>query len=283
MQLEQIVPVIVMFALVAIGLELRPADFSQVRRRAGLLVAGLALPVILLPLVAIALVQLFDPPRTIAIGVFLVAACPIGGISNTYSYLAGASVALSVTLTTLSSLLAVVTVPLIDWLFSVTTGETLGIDAPLSLLAGQLLVMLALPVAVGMLLRHRWPEAAARWHGPLRRAVFIAIGVLLMLVVHRDAGEFIANLRTAVPMAVMFVVVAFAMGWLTGALLGGSRADCFTLGSEFSTRNVAVATAIAMNFIGRPEYAIFATAYFMTEVPLLVAAAAVFRRQSGRS
>jgi BASS family bile acid:Na+ symporter len=283
MRLEQIVPVIVMFALVAIGLELRPSDFSQVRRRAGLLVAGLALPVILLPLVAIALVQIFDPPRTIAAGLFLVAACPIGGISNTYSYLAGASVALSVTLTTLSSLLAVVTVPLIDWMLAQATGEALGIDAPMSLLAAQLLVMLALPVAVGMLGRHRWPEAAARWHGPMRRAVFVAIGVLLMLVIQRDAGEFIDNLRVAVPMAVAFVVVAFATGWLTGSLLGGSRADCFTLGSEFSTRNVAVATAIAMNFIGRPEYAIFATAYFMTELPLLVAAAAVFRRQITRS
>jgi bile acid:Na+ symporter, BASS family len=89
MPLEQLVPVIVMFALVAIGLELTPADFSHVRRRAGLLVAGLVAPVIALPLVAIALVQLFDPPRTIAAGVLLVAACPIGGISNTYSYLAG--------------------------------------------------------------------------------------------------------------------------------------------------------------------------------------------------
>jgi BASS family bile acid:Na+ symporter len=282
MDLEQFVPVIVMFALVAIGLELRPSDFSHVRRRAGLLVAGLALPVMLLPLVAIALVLLFDPPRTIAAGVFLVAACPIGGISNTYSYLASASVALSVTLTTLSSLLAVVTVPLIDRLLSVATGEALGIDAPMGLLAGQLLVMLALPVAVGMLLRHRWPEAAARWHGPLRRAVFVAIGALLMLVIERDAAEFLANLRTAVPMAVAFVVIAFGLGWMTGVLVGGSRADCFTLGSEFSTRNVAVATAIAMNFIGRPEYAIFATAYFMTEVPMLIAAAAVFRGRALR-
>lgn len=189
-------------------------------------------------------------------------------------------------LTTLSSVVAVVTVPLIDRFFTLGSSRwraasRLG-STPAGVILGQLLVMRALPVAAGMAMRRAWPEQAIRWLGPLRRTVFVAIGVLLLLVVQRDAGEFVRNLRLAVPMAVAFVVVAFGVGWLSARALGGSPGDCFTFGSEFSTRNVAVATAIAMSFAGRPEYAIFATAYFMIEMSLLLGAAALFRRHFAR-
>ena len=89
------------------------------------------------------------------------AACPIGGISNTYSYLAGASTALSLTLTACSSLLAVVTIPALARVFGAALGHPLGFAVPLPLIFAQLLLMLALPVAVGMWARFRRPAPPA--------------------------------------------------------------------------------------------------------------------------
>lgn len=85
MRFDLLVPALVMFALLAIGLELTAADLRAVRRRGALLAAGLLLAVIVLPLVALLLVAVFRPPAVIGAGVLLIAACPIGGISNTYA------------------------------------------------------------------------------------------------------------------------------------------------------------------------------------------------------
>ena len=60
-------------------------------------------------------------------------------------------------------------------------------------------------------------------------------------------------------------------------------ADCFTLATEFATRNVAVATAIAVTLSGRVEFAIFGTAYFVTELPMMLGAIAIYRRMQTRA
>ncbi len=80
------------------------------------------------------------------------------------------------------------------------------------------------------------------------------------------------------PLATMFVAASFVTGWLVGRATGTSPQDRFTLATEFATRNVAVAAAIAVTLAGRVEFAVFATTYFLTEIPLMLGAIAVFRR-----
>ena len=275
--LDVAVPAITIFALLAVGMALTPADFARVRQRPGLVIAGLLWPLLTLPPIALALVLLFEPPPAIQAGLLLVAACPIGGISNTYSYLAGASVALSVTLTACSSLVAVLSVPLADRIFAPFLGPTLRFEAPVPLLLGQLLVMLAMPVTAGMWIRRRWPDLAIRWHPALRTGAFIAMGALIALVVSENTGTFVSDLRHTVPLALVFVIVSFAVGWFVGSISRGSAADRFTIASEFATRNIAVATAIAVTLLGRVDFALFATAYFLTEMPLMLLAISAFR------
>ena len=277
------VPAITIFAMLAIGLELVPADLTRMRGQPGVVAAGLLVPVLSLPVLALTLIAVFEPPAAIESGLLLIAACPIGGISNTYSYLARASVALSVTLTVVSSLIAVATVPILNEFFEGVRGAPLGFSAPLPLILGQLLMMLAAPVTAGMALRRQWPAAAARWHAPLRRGVFVALAMLLVLVIGADVSTFVSSLPAAVPLAASFVVVSFAIGWVTGLALRAAPADCFTLATEFATRNVAVATAIAVTLSGRVEFAIFGTAYFVTELPMMLGAIAIYRRMQARA
>jgi bile acid:Na+ symporter, BASS family len=151
-----------MLILLAVGLDLTPADFARVRHQHRIIAAGLVGPLLLLPPLALLLIVVFSPTTDVRAGLLLVAACPIGGISNLYSYLAGASTALSVVLTAFSSVLAVLSIPLIDVVFGALAGQPMGLTVPLPLIVGQLLLMLALPVALGMWARFSRPVLAGR-------------------------------------------------------------------------------------------------------------------------
>jgi BASS family bile acid:Na+ symporter len=276
------IPIITFLLLTAVGLGLKVDDFARVRRTPRLLAIGLLAPLLVLPLLAFALIGWFRPDPATEAGLLLIAVCPIGGISNTYSFLARASVALSVTLTAASCLLAVATIPLLTRVFEFLLHRPLRFDAPASVLVLQLLLMLALPVGVGMAARRWWPAVADR-HGPaITRVGFAALALLIVFVIAAQLNLFLAGLQSAVPMSAAFVVIAFAVGWLFASAARATRADRFALAAEFATRNVAVATAIAVTMLGRVEFAVFATTYFLTELPLMLAAVAVHRARERR-
>lgn len=271
------VPVLAFTTLLAIGLELTPDDFSRLRRSPVVVAAGLIAPLVLLPLLAVAMIRWFAPDPAVEAGLLLVAACPIGGISNTYSYLARASTALSVALTGLSCTLAVFTIPLLTRLFQHVLRDPLHVDAPVAVLALQLFVMLALPLGVGMSIKRRWP-AWARDHRPFfQRLSFVLLGMILLLVLTVEARRAVTMFRDAVPLAAAFVTASFAAGWITGSAVKAGAADRFTLASEFATRNVSIAVVIAVTLLGRVEFAVFASVYFLTELPIMLAAVAVRR------
>jgi len=277
------VPALTFVLLMAAGLELTPGDFASVGGQRRLVLAGLLAPLFLLPPIALAATTIFDPAPEIAAGVLLIAACPIGGIANAYSSLAGASVALSVTLTCLSCLLSAVTIPVLTRAFALVRHDDLTSSAPIPLLLAQLLLMLALPVGLGMMLRRRRPRFAERYNGPLRTAAFFFLGGLLTLVIIMDLPAFARGLSTTIPLAAVFVVCSIAVGWAVGAMVTTNPHERFTLAAEFGTRNVAVATAIAVTVLGRVEFARFATTYFLTEVPLMLGAILMFRAAERRA
>ena len=274
------VPLLTFFLLAAVGLDLTGEDFGRVRRQWVVVLSGLLAPLVLLPPIALGLTWVFQPSPEIAAGILLLAACPIGGISNTYSYLARASTALSVTLTGLSCLIAGATMPAVGRGLELALGRPLDLSAPIPLLLGQLLLMLALPVALGMWIRRRTPEIAQRHRPALQRLAFTGISIVLLLVIVDDPKAFFGALSTTVPLAAAFVVCSMAAGWMTGSIVTTDRRDRFTLAAEFGTRNVAVATAIAVTLLGRVEFARFATTYFLTELPMMLVAIALFRRRS---
>ena len=129
-----------------------------------------------------------------------------------------------------------------------------------------------------MWVRFSRPALAGRGQPYLRVFSFVGVATLIMLVVASDPVVFVNGLRHTVPLAVTFVAASFLAGWLIGTATGASPPDRFTLATEFATRNMAVAAAIALTLAGRVEFALFATAYFLTEIPLMLGATVVYRR-----
>lgn len=275
--LDLIVPAMNFALLAAVGFSLTTDDFARVARQRALVLTGVLAPLVLLPPVALLLTKLFDTPPDITTGILLVAACPIGGISNAYSYMARASPALSVSLTGLSCLLAGLTIPLVSKGLELAIARPLGLEAPIGLLMTQLLLALGLPVLAGMIVRSRRPSLADRLGPPMQRVAFVGVTAVLILVVADDPRAFLNDLPLTVPLVAVFVVASACIGWLTASTLTSDRRDRFTIAAEFGARNVAVAIAIAVTLAGRTGFARFATTYALVEVPVMMAAVAIFR------
>ena len=270
-------PAIVVVLMVAVGGSLRPVDFRRVREQPAVVLAGVIAPLVLLPALALLLIAWWNPPAATVSGMLIVAVCPIGGLSNVYVHLARASVALSVTLTGLSCLLAAVTIPALGAAVGAVLRRDLGLEAPLPLLVAQVLGMLVLPISLGMWVRHARPDLVERHGLALRRAGVVALVILIALIAATDPGRFLDDLGATAPLAATFVAGSFAAGWLTGLVVRAGIDDRFTLASEFATRNVAVATAIAVTLLHRVEFATFGTTYVLIEGPLMLIAALLWR------
>ena len=232
------VPVLVFFAMVVVGMELTTDDFRRVARQPGTVVAATVGQFVLLPIIGWLLVRCLGLQPAIAQGVLLVAACPSGAMANVYTYLARANVALSVTLTAVSCLAAVLTTPLALAALQAQVGESTGFPVPFAVLAGQLVLLLVLPVLAGMGIRRRWPDITQR-HGRTLLGFSIAtLAALLGLIIVQEAEQFARALTDIAAAAALLTVLAFGAGWATGwasarrsdgSLHGGDglrRAEC---------------------------------------------------------
>jgi BASS family bile acid:Na+ symporter len=227
------VPVLTFILLAAVGMDLTSSEFARVRRQPKIVLAGLVGPLLLLPPLALCLAWLFRPAPDVAAGLLLVAACPIGGISNTYSYLARASTALSVTLTGLSCLLAGVTMPVLGRTLQLASAHPLDLAVPIPALVGQFLLMLTLPVGIGMWVRRQWPDRAVSSRPAVQRLAFIGVGIMLLLIILDDPRAFLSDLPSTVPLAAVFIALSAAAGWLAAAAVTGDPRS-ITL-AEFGT------------------------------------------------
>lgn len=271
------VPVLVFSAMVVVGMDLTADDFRRAARQTGTVVAATVGQFVLLPVIGWLLVRSLHLQPAIAQGVLLVATCPGGTMANVYTYLARANVALSVSLTAVSCLAAVVVTPLALAALQAQDGGSTGFSVPYGVLARQLVLLLLLPILSGMGVRRRWPEVTKR-HSRSLLAFSVATLVALLGFIIVQEGEQIARaLADIVVASLLLTVLAFGAGWATGWVGGAATADRFTVAMAFVVRNVGIATAVAVTALGRTEFAVFATAYFLTQVPLLVAAALAFR------
>jgi BASS family bile acid:Na+ symporter len=271
------VPILVIVGMIVVGLELTMADFRRVVQRPLVVLLAILGQLVLLPCIGWLLVRSLDLQPFVAAGILLVATCPAGAMANVYTQLARGDVALSVTLTAISCLLAGFTMPFAITVMNVGRVGEAGLTVPPQVMLIQLLALLLVPVVVGMGIRRLWPAFANR-HGPLLlRVGVVALLFLLLLVIVEEASRFADAFLQIATAGSLLTILTFAVGWLTGWASRCQRRSRFAVGMFFSVRNVGVATAVAVTALGRVEFAVFATAYFLTQVPILLTGSLLFR------
>ena len=228
-----------------LGLTLRLEDFSQVFRKPLPVAVALFGQLILLPVVALGLAYLFHLPPVYFIGLVLIACCPGGSSSNVFSRLAGGDVALSVTLTALSSIITLFTIPFIMSWATQLVGESVGITLPVGNLIKQNLVLMLLPVLLGIGMHYAWPKAADKTDRVLSKLAFPLLLVLITVFYiqhHRTIMENIGTLGLCVT-ALILVAVACSAG--LSRLVKNSPRQRRTVVIEVGMQNAAQAIAIA--------------------------------------
>jgi BASS family bile acid:Na+ symporter len=274
------VPAMVFLAMAAVGVGLTAADLRRAVRRRSLVVAATVGQVVCLPLIALLLVSSLGLSPSLAKGMLLVAACPAGSMANLYNTLGRGDVALSVTLTAVSSLAGVLTLPIVMLCFQHHLGEQAEFDIPAREVVGNLVLTLLVPILTGMGLRRLWPAAARRQRGLLALSIGLLATVIGLVVAH-EAGRVAAEMAHVAISVAALTGLALAAGWATGWAGGAGATERFTVAVVFSVRNVGVATALAVTALAQIEFAGFATAYFLAQAPLLLVVALIYRRRRG--
>lgn len=157
-----IVMPILIFLMFCIGLELRLSNFKLILKQPKSIILGTLSQLIIHPLIAWFLLSFVNIPDEFKIGIILIASCPGGASSNAFSFLVKGDVALSVLLTSLSSLLSIFTIPIIisSYIYF-SIGDSLSFNLPFFKLLMQNVVFLLLPIVFGMLL-NRYKEEFAK-------------------------------------------------------------------------------------------------------------------------
>jgi BASS family bile acid:Na+ symporter len=269
--IEIALPLLIVLAMVIVGLELTPADLARVLRFPTQVAAGLIVQALALPVLAAALIVLLQPDASVAGGLILAAASPQAMSSNYFTLLGRANVALSVTLTAFSSMLALATTPLIAKLgFALLLAREAGIALPASAVMLQVVIGLILPVAAGMLVRRFAPALVQRNHVRFQRMSLAALGALLVLILVDQAATIQRNLWSIASLAVLFTLGAGTLGWSVARAFAWTRTDAVTLAVALPSRSLSIAALVAINVLGRTDFLAFAAPFFVVQSLMLL-------------
>jgi BASS family bile acid:Na+ symporter len=278
--------VVLFLLMLVVGLELTPADFRRVFASPRAVIGGTLGQILLLPAMTCALVWGLGLNPVFGAGAVLVAVSPGAGMSNIATALARGNIALSVTLTAIASVLAVVTLPTFA---SLALGLVLDSEANIVIPVGGLMLQLALtlllPIGTGMWLRTKQPERADRLAPILHRVLMASIVVVVVVSIgfaEADPLDYEGS-GLAFFAAGLWTLSAMAIGWGIASVLRLNSVDRFTFLIEFSARNIAVASIVALSGLGRLDLTLFSGIYASVGYPITGLLVFWHRRRVGAS
>jgi BASS family bile acid:Na+ symporter len=235
-----IVPLL-MLVMLGMGLTLTARDFASIARAPRLVALGVGLHYTVMPAAAWLVIRLLGLDAETAVGVVLVGATSAGTASNVVSYLARGNVALSVTMTAVSTLLAVVLLPAIAWLL---LGRHVAVPA------GEMMRAVAQvavgPVLVGMLLRRLLGERLRRFEPAFPVLSALAIAVVIAVIVGLNAPRLARAAPQVFAAVVLHNSIGLAAGYWLARLARADEASARTIAIEVGMQNSGLAVALAL-------------------------------------
>ena len=261
-----VVNAIIAVMMFGAALELRVEDFRRVARRPAGLLAGLSAQAVLTPAATCLLTILLDVEPSLALGMMLVAACPSGALSNVLTWRARGTVALSVALTTLSSLAATVLTPLNFALYAGLNPATRALLQTIGIPATGILVqttlVLGVPVTLGMLSAARAPRLAERLQGPIRSLSAVALVAFVAVAFWENRALFAARFDDFFWLVVGQNAMALALGALVARVARLPEADRRAVTIEVGIHNSALGLIILVTFFPAAGSMMLITAFW---------------------
>jgi BASS family bile acid:Na+ symporter len=231
---QQAIPQLFLFAVLfvmvyTVSLELKPDDFRYVARHPVAVGIGLLAQFVLLPAATLLVTLLLDLPAPTEAAMMLVAACPGGALSNVVTAFGRGNLALSLSISAVSSVLALVLTPLNFTLMVSANPATAAWVREIAVdpqdLVISLLLLLAVPMSAAMLSSRYAPAFVARARKPLARLAGVALALFIVAAVASRWQLFLVELVRTLPVVILHNGLGLALGWFGSAAAGLSTAD----------------------------------------------------------
>jgi BASS family bile acid:Na+ symporter len=270
-------PLALAIIMLGMGMTLTPADFRRVIRFPKAAIIGLSAQLIMLPLLGFGLAAVFFDVPELAVGFILIALCPGGATSNIISHLAKADLALSISLTAVSSLVTNFTIPILlnIALFKYMGGEQ-GIQLPLVKTFLQIFVITILPVSIGMLLKHRFSDFAKRTEKSMSIISAVFFVIILLAALLKEKTNIVPYFQQAGLAALLLNGISLLVGYHLGRVFSLSHRQRSAISIETGIQNgtLAITLALSPSILNNSQMAIPAAVYsllmFVTAIIVII-------------
>lgn len=266
-------PLALAFIMLGMGLTLKIDDFRRILTAPKSVLVGLFAQLILLPIVGFLLVIAFGLTGALAVGVMIIAACPGGPTSNLVSHLARADLALSISLTAISSIVTIISIPLIVnysiWYF----GEEGSVSLPVLQTIVQIMGVTLIPVAVGMFIRYRREELAQKSERPFKIASAVFFVLILLAAILKERENLIEFLILTGPVTLLLNVSTMAIGYALARWLMLPVRQRLSISIESGIQNgtlgIMIAATLLQNSVMTIPVAIYSLLMFVTVIAVI--------------
>ncbi|NWF59849.1 MAG: bile acid:sodium symporter family protein [Fischerella sp.] len=257
-----LLPIALAIIMLGMGLSLLPEDFQRVSKYPKAVSIGLISQLIILPIIGFVIAKVVPMPPAIAVGLMILALCPGGPSSNLITYLAKGDVALSVTLTALSSIITVFTIPTFANLaLQHFIGRTAAIALPISSTMLQIFLITLVPIGLGMYLRQIFPELALRLEKVTSRLAIALLAIIIIALIIREWDRLPGFILQVGISCVLLNVFSILGGLYISKLFNLDLAQQICIAIEVGIQNGTLAIAITAGLLNNPDMAVPAAVY----------------------
>jgi bile acid:Na+ symporter, BASS family len=229
--------------MLGMGMTLRPENFLEILKRPRVIAIGLGLQFLLMPLTAFLVSYLFALPQSLMVGMVLLGSCPGGTASNVICYLAKGDVALSISLTTFSTLLAFLFTPILTWFY---VGQSVPI--PVFDMMLNIFKIILLPVTFGVMCNHYFGGYLRTIKHVFPLVSVLAIILIIGIIVALNRGQMFLVALPLVAAIFWHNAIGLASGYCFSKLLGLDERQRRSIAIEVGMQNSGLAVALAQSY-----------------------------------
>lgn len=248
--------------MLGMGLSLVIDDFKRILIYPKAILVGLANQLILLPLIGFGLVSVFSLPPEIAIGVMILAACPGGPTSNLISHLAKGDLALSVSLTAVSSFITILTIPfIVNFALIRFLDESRMIQLDVMETIIQIFAIIVIPIVIGMLVRRYRESFAMKMAKPVRIASGMVLALVIIGILIKEQDKIISYFKQAGIVTLCLNALTMIVGYYSARLFKIKDEQAVSISIESGIQNGTLAISVAVVLLGSTEFSIAPAIY----------------------
>ncbi|MBV1913450.1 MAG: bile acid:sodium symporter family protein [Cycloclasticus sp.] len=267
--ISYLVTILLTLLMFGMGLGLTTQDFSRVFTIPKAALAGLVGQLILLPVLGFALCYALNLSGAIAIGIMLLTLCPGGVLSNMFTLIARGDLALSVTMTSISSLITVFTLPVVlNLSMMYFNDETIQLSLPLLKTATQIMLITIIPVSCGMLVLQHAPRFAAASKQWVRKGCGVFLPFLIIGIFMQNGGSWFQHFVQVGLLTVCLNLLSILLGYCIAKLSRLEKRQTRTLSIEVGAQNAMLGVTIAISpfLLNNADVAMVPSIYGVTMV-----------------